>query len=178
MGRKCAKFGYGDYSILGNDSNQKYTLFSGTSSATPVVASCVVILQSYYHSLTGEYLNSAEMIHILQSTGIAQGTGGNIGPLPNMQAAIAYIQTLSRENFTEKPSFNVYPNPFENEINIVGFDNPVNVKTEIYNAVGQKITENNFSGQTIISTENLQAGIYFLKLTENGKTTTRKVVKK
>ncbi len=178
-GQNVLSSGYGTYSTIGGDFNQQYTMFSGTSSATPVVASCVVVLQSYYHSLTGEYLNSAEMIDVLQTTGISQGTGvlGNIGPLPNMQSAIAYVQTLTRTDITEKPSFNVYPNPFENEINIIGFNNPTNVKTEIYNSVGQKVMENNFSNQIIISTENLQAGIYFLKLTENGKTTTYKMLK-
>lgn len=177
-GENVLSSGYGDYSVIGGDFNQQYTMFSGTSSATPIVASCVAVLQSYYHSLTGEYLNSAEMIDILQTTGILQGTGGNIGPLPDMQGAIAYVQTLTRTDITEKPSFNVYPNPFENEINVIGFNNPMNVKTELYNAVGQKVMESNFSNQTIILTENLQAGMYFLKLTDNGKTTTYKVVRK
>lgn len=179
-GENVLSAGYGDYSTIGGDFNQQYTMFSGTSSATPVVASCVAVLQSYYHSLTGEYLNSAEIIDILQTTGIPQGTGvtGNVGPLPNMQAAIAYVQTLTRTDIVEKPSFNIYPNPFENEINVIGFNNPMNVKTELYNAVGQKVMESNFSNQTIILTENLQAGMYFLKLTDNGKTTTYKVVRK
>lgn len=170
--------GYGGFATIGGDFNQQYTLFSGTSSATPIVASCVAVLQSYYHSLTGEYLNSAQMIDILQTTGIPQGSGGNIGPLPNMQAAIAYLETLTRNDFTEKPSFNVYPNPFENQINVVGLNNPVSVKAELYNAVGQKVVEINFSNQTTISTENLSAGIYFLKLIQNQNITTHKIIKK
>lgn len=172
--------GYGDYATIGGDYNQRYIMFSGTSSATPIVASCVAVLQSYYHSLTGEYLDSAEMIDILQITGIPQGTGvmGNIGPLPNMEAAIAYVQTLTRVDISQKPSFTIYPNPFDNRINIIGFNNPTNVKAELYNAVGQKVMESDFSDQTIISAGHLQTGMYFLKLTENGKTITYKVVKK
>lgn len=184
-GENVLSAGYGYYSTIGGDFNQQYVLFSGTSSATPIVASCVAVLQSYYFSLTGEYLNSAEMIDVLQLTGISQGSGGNIGPLPNMEAAIAYVQTLTRTDITEKPSFNIYPNPFENEINVTGFNNPMNVKAELYNAVGQKVMENNFSNQTIISAGNLQSGVYFLRLTENdlsdgsqGKATIYKVVKK
>jgi len=170
--------GYGDYTTIGGDFNQQYTLFSGTSSATPIVASCVAVLQSYYHSLTGEYLNSAEMIDILQTTGIPQGSGGNIGPLPNMEPAIAYVETLTRNDFTAKPSFSVYPNPFENEINVIGFHNPVSVKAELYNALGQKVLESNFSSQTTIPTGNLPSGMYFLKLYQNEKTTTHKIIKK
>lgn len=179
-GQNVLSSGYGDYATIGGDFNQQYTMFSGTSSATPIVASCVAVLQSYYHSLTGEYLDSAEMIDILQITGIPQGTGvmGNIGPLPNMEAAIAYVQTLTRVDISQKPSFNIYPNPFDNRINIIGFNNPTNVKAELYNAVGQKVMESDFSDQTIISAGHLQTGMYFLKLTENGKTITYKVVKK
>ena len=179
-GQNVLSSGYGDYATIGGDFNQQYTMFSGTSSATPIVASCVAVLQSYYHSLTGEYLNSAEMIDILQITGIPQGTGvmGNIGPLPNMEAAIAYVQTLTRVDISEKPSFTIYPNPFDDRINIIGFNDPTNVKTELYNAVGQKVMESDFSDQTIISAGHLQTGMYFLKLTENGKTITYKVVKK
>lgn len=177
-GQNVLSSGYGGFATIGGDFNQQYTMFSGTSSATPIVASCVAVLQSYYHSLTGEYLNSAEMIDILQTTGTPQGMGGNIGPLPNMEAAIAYLETLTRNDFAEKPSFNVYPNPFGNEINIIGFHNPIDVKAELYNALGQKVLESNFSDQTTISTESLSAGMYFLKLIQNQNITTHKIIKK
>src|SRR5690554_4408034 len=177
-GSNVLSSGYGEYATIGGDFNQQYTMFSGTSSATPIVASCVAVLQSYYHSLTGEYLNATQMIDILQTTGTPQGMGGNIGPLPNMEGAIAYLETLTRNDFAEKPSFNVYPNPFENQINVVGLNNPVSVKAELYNAVGQKVVEINFSNQTTISTENLSAGIYFLKLIQNQNITTHKIIKK
>ena len=42
----------------------------------------------------------------------------------------------------------------------------------------QKVLESNFSNQTTISTENLSAGMYFLKLNQNEKTTTHKIIKK
>ena len=170
--------GYGDYAKIGNDFNQQYTQFSGTSSATPIVASCVAVLQSYYHSLTGQYLNAQAMIDIFQTTGIPQAGGGNIGPLPNMQAAIAYVQNLSRNDFADKPSFNVYPNPFDNELHIIGLDNQTDVKIEIYNSIGQRIIEDYFSIEKTISTGNLQAGVYFLKIKTGEKTLTHKVIKR
>lgn len=95
-----------------------------------------------------------------------------------MEAAIAYLETLTRNDFAEKPSFNVYPNPFGNEINIIGFHNPIDVKAELYNALGQKVLESNFSDQTTISTESLSAGMYFLKLIQNQNITTHKIIKK
>lgn len=175
--------GSGDYAKIGGDFNQQYTMFSGTSSATPIVASCVAVLNSYYHSLTGNYLNSAQLIQILQDTGISQGPSidypGNIGPLPNMQAAIAYVQVLSTKGIAEKPSFTIYPNPFETEIYVVGTSiASEDVQAELYNALGQRVSQKTFVGETVILTDGLQKGMYFLKLTQNGKTTTQKVVKK
>ena len=87
-GQSVRSDGYGNFSQIGGDINQAYTSFSGTSSATPVVASCVVVLQSYYFSIHGTYMTSAAMRDLLIQTGIPQGAGGHIGPLPNMQAAI------------------------------------------------------------------------------------------
>jgi hypothetical protein len=86
--------GYGDYYQIGGDFDQNYTMFSGTSSATPIVASCVVVLQSYYHSLTGKYMTSKEMRDLLVDTGIPQGGSKHIGPLPNMKEAIIGIENL------------------------------------------------------------------------------------
>jgi len=96
-----------------------------------------------------------------------------------MQAAIAYVQVLSRNGIVEKPSFTVYPNPFETEIYVVGTNNTSeNVQAELYNTLGQRVSQKTFVGETVISTDGLQKGMYFLKLTQNGKTTTQKVVKK
>ena len=88
--------GYGDYRQIGGDFNQSYTQFSGTSSATPIVASCVVILQSYYYQQTGKFLTGIELRNILVETGIPQGgnTLQHIGPLPNMRAAIQRIDSM------------------------------------------------------------------------------------
>ena len=65
--------GYGDAANIGNDYNQQYTIFSGTSSATPLVASCAIAVQSYYHSQTGGFMSPQEIRTLLQNTGIAQG---------------------------------------------------------------------------------------------------------
>lgn len=90
--------GYGDYTKIGNDFNQGYTYFSGTSSATPIVASCTIILQSYYNALTGDYLNCDEIRKILIETGIPQGGDitKHIGPLPNMETAIDGINEICK----------------------------------------------------------------------------------
>lgn len=171
--------GYGDYIAVGGDFNQNYTTFSGTSSATPIVASCAIVLQSYYHGLTGNYLTSVQMRNLLKTTGIAQGTGGNIGPLPNMQTAIAQVNVLSVQENSNLVVFNVYPNPTKDIITIsTQEDLSGNAKVEITNAIGQQVYASNISvGNNDISVADFQSGLYFVKVINGGKSSVRKIIK-
>ncbi len=119
----------GSYFTVGGDLNQSYTNFSGTSSATPMVASCVIVLQSYYHGLTGNYLSPLQMRNLLINTGIPQGnpSTGHVGPLPNMQSALNAVDAmLSVEDF-DGFSAQFFPNPTEGKLNY-SFSNIENSK--------------------------------------------------
>lgn len=174
--------GTGDLVMIGGDFNQGYTNFSGTSAATPIVASCVVVLQSYYYSLTGLYMTGPQMRQLLQQTGIPQGTGvaGNIGPLPNMQAAISrIIQNLSvseNENF----SFSLFPNPVTGDINILFPEvKDSNAQLEFYTALGQKIAEYKIAqGLTTLNISGFSQGVYFVKVVDGKRTQTKKIIKR
>lgn len=65
--------------------------FSGTSAATPIVASAVVAIQSYAKNTLGMILTPLQMRDLLIATGTAQGSGGHIGPLPNIKRAIEFL---------------------------------------------------------------------------------------
>ncbi|CAM3606858.1 hypothetical protein FSS13T_21530 [Flavobacterium saliperosum S13] len=174
--------GTGDFIMIGGDFNQSYTNFSGTSSATPIVASCVVVLQSYYYGLTGLYLTGAQMRQLLQQTGIPQGTSvaGNIGPLPDMQAAILQInQNLSVAD-NETIRFTVFPNPVTDRLNVLIPQLKDTVaRLEIYTALGQKTAEYTLqAGTNEIAFGNLPQGIYFVKLTDGKRTQVKKIVKR
>lgn len=89
--------GWGDFcvtttgytSLYNGGPHAKYTKnFSGTSSATPIVTSAVVAIQSYAKTVLGKTLTPKEMRKLLKETGTPQGGGGHIGPLPNVGAAI------------------------------------------------------------------------------------------
>ncbi|MEY5048795.1 MAG: hypothetical protein RLZZ175_2154 [Bacteroidota bacterium] len=89
--------GWGDYSVAATGygalynggPNATYTSgFSGTSAATPIVASAVVAVQSYAKNKLGRILSPIEIRNLLVQTGTPQGTGGNVGPLPNVKRAI------------------------------------------------------------------------------------------
>lgn len=170
--------GYGDYSQIGGDFNQNYTNFSGTSSATPIVTACVVALQSYYYSQTSSYMTPSQMRQLLIDTGIAQGTGGHIGPIPNMQAAIELINATLSIKENNQIVFSVYPNPSRDKVTVNLFQDFSAKKVEIYSVLGQKISVKDFEGQSIdLDISTLEKGIYFLKIKSGSKETTKKFIK-
>ena len=94
--------GYGWVQDLTGDDRDYTHNFGGTSSASPIVASAAAILSSVAQAQgDANGLTSTETRTILQNTGTAQETGsgaraGNIGPLPNLAAALAaYVPTAA-----------------------------------------------------------------------------------
>jgi len=174
--------GYGDVLMIDGDLNQGYTNFSGTSSATPMVAACSIVMQSYHKSLTGNYLTSAAIRTILKETGIPQGTAvaGNIGPFPNMETVIQrifndYVLSLSTENRTE---FSVYPNPAQNQLKLMlpnQFSESATI--QIINSLGQLVYQNQLPSSLEVDISNLSNGIYFVKVSDGNQSTTKKVSK-
>ncbi len=117
-GQNVTTTGYGDLTKIYKPAsasappNQEYTSsFSGTSSASPMVAGAIAVINGYFKANisadnangntkgTGRYLPPKLMKLLLKNTGTAQGTGRdtgipttdalhNIGPLPNIRAAL------------------------------------------------------------------------------------------
>ncbi len=92
-GNAVVTAGYGSlYNAEGQ--NLLYTaFFSGTSSASPIVAGACVVLQSAYETLTGTLLTPAQVADFLKATGSPQQDGSNpatenIGPRPDAAAAL------------------------------------------------------------------------------------------
>ena len=84
--------GYGYYAAYGGDPNQYYTDgFSGTSSASPIVTSACLLLQELAVQSFGAPLDPLLLRAVLINTGVAQGSGGHIGPLPDLRAAMTYL---------------------------------------------------------------------------------------
>ena len=89
--------GYGD--LQNTTHNASYTkAFGGTSSASPIVASAAASLSSIAKA-RGMLLTPRDVRARLKATGTAQvfGAGGNIGPLPNLRAAIAGLSTTTAD---------------------------------------------------------------------------------
>jgi serine protease len=87
--------GYGGlYSAEG--SNAWFTsTFSGTSSASPIVAGAVAALQQMYRLQFGTSASPAQVRDILRATGTAQQGTKNIGPLPDLRSARAFVTSTN-----------------------------------------------------------------------------------
>ncbi len=93
-GESVFSLGYGGFEMYGGDLNQAYTsTFSGTSSASPFIASAAVALQQCAIELTGSPLDPEDLRQVLIDTGTPQGSGGHIGPFPNIPEALSALQT-------------------------------------------------------------------------------------
>lgn len=69
----------------------------------------------------------------------------------------------------------VYPNPSNSHFTISGVRGPASV--EIYNGLGAKVYEGSFSGQLQVA-QHWAAGLYFAKITADGKSVVKKLVVK
>ncbi len=172
----------GSYYTIGGDLNQSYTNFAGTSSATPMVAGCVIVLQSYYHSLTGNYLSPLEMRNLLINTGIPQGNPvtGHIGPLPNMQAALNAIDSMLSVQSFEGFSAEFFPNPSEGKLNyaISNLENS-KIDFQFLDVLGRTIKQyEKTTTQGIIDIFDLPSGIYFLKVKSGEIEFTKRIIKR
>ena len=70
---------------------------------------------------------------------------------------------------------NVYPNPVTNGVLFVTSDNNDTKSVAIFDVLGKQVVKTTVNNQGI-NVANLNAGVYIVKITENGKTATRKLV--
>lgn len=74
------------------DPKQFYTSgFGGTSAASPIVVGAVAAIQGIQYANNNPPLDWAEMRELLTSTGTPPAAGHDIGPMPNLQAAITVL---------------------------------------------------------------------------------------
>ena len=185
-GQNVISTGYGNLYSIGDDFNQNYTLFSGTSSATPIIASCAAVLQSYYYDRSeGEYLTSQQIREVLVQTGISQGISTilePIGPLPDMEAAIAYVDANilnNKEYSLNGLQLHVFPNPADDTFTVLleGISGGFEVK--IFNTLGQVVHNHaTVTNKKEINISELKSGMYFVEIKSRNKTYTKRIIKK
>ncbi|MBK1894154.1 S8 family peptidase [Chryseobacterium paridis] len=184
-GQNVLAAGYGDWAKYDNDNNRTYNLFNGTSSATPIVASAAILIQSFNFQQTGQYLTSAKMRTLLINTGIPQGgdLSTKIGPLPNIKAAIQYLEnnktapSISDKALSLAPlKIEVYPNPASNYISVRNSENK-DINFEIFTMTGQLILKGITSTDKKLDVSNLPKGNYLINATDGERRVVEKFIK-
>lgn len=79
---------YGDLFSGEGSTNSFTSSFSGTSSASPIVAGAAAVLQQAFRARFGVSASPAQLRALLRRTGSPQQGAGAIGPLPNLRAAL------------------------------------------------------------------------------------------
>lgn len=180
-GQNVLAAGYGGWATYDGDTNRTYTLFSGTSSATPIVSSAAILIQSYYRQATGQFLTPAAMKNLLVTTGIPQGgvLTTKIGPLPNIKAAIEQLESslvLSARSTNVTPlKIEVYPNPATNSISVRSPEK--NIDFEIINMAGQSILKSSTSSDEKLNISHLPKGTYIINATDGQRRVVEKFIK-
>ncbi|HEU4453428.1 MAG TPA: S8 family serine peptidase [Longimicrobium sp.] len=83
--------GYGCLHWGGSPASAYTGSFSGTSSASPIVAAAAVSIQGYLKATGRPVLTPAQMRALLVATGTPQTGTRKIGPYPNLREAVAHL---------------------------------------------------------------------------------------
>ena len=112
----------------------------------------------------------------VQATGGVQGTGGmaNIPPTQTGSGGVAtsLCTTVGINGNNHTESFiNIYPNPFSTQTILYSDNILKNATLIVYNCFGQAVREiKNVNGQSVtLQRDNLQSGLYFIRLTQENK---------
>ncbi|SDI44473.1 T9SS type A sorting domain-containing protein [Winogradskyella thalassocola] len=111
---------------------------------------------------------------------IPDGTCGGTTPGADIDAVCALFSLpLNTQDFLfDAISVNVHPNPFSDNVTIQYNTSIVDpVLFEIYNTHGQRLLNGSIKNNEKLSLNNLQSGLYYLSLTTNSQTITKKILK-
>lgn len=97
--------------------------------------------------------------------------------IDELKISTATTDFLGTKSFNAIDGLKMYPNPLTG--NILNFSSNANaaMTVQIYDVLGKEVVKGNVVNNTF-NTGNLKAGIYIVKITEEGKTATRKLVVK
>ncbi len=105
-------------------------------------------------------------------------SGGNFGNSESV--TFTAKDALSINDYSLENVVDFYPNPVNNNLNVVFNTINDDVQFEMYNALGQQISKGIFNANTTSHTLSMsqhQSGIYFIKLTSGSRSLTQKIVK-
>ncbi len=97
--------------------------------------------------------------------------------IDDLKIANTFSETLSSDVFNTIDGFKTYPNPVTNGVlNITTSSNDIKT-VEIFDIAGKQVFNQTISNQEV-NVSNLKTGVYMLKVTENNKVSTQKLMVK
>ena len=88
------------------------------------------------------------------------------------------MQSLGANEIDEKQMFKIYPNPFNNEVNI-SLENSEKAELEILDMNGRLVSKKSLNEKkNAVNTAGLNAGMYLFKINHSGKISTVNGIKK
>ena len=165
----------GTASVISNTGGT-ITTANGTSFSSPILAGAITSFWSAFPNKT-----NTEIVQLVKASAdryavsiVTQNNDYGYG-IPDFQAALNTALSSPEFNTT---SFNLFPNPTNNEITISSTDNIVGASIKLYNNLGQLVLEKNIDTQTQkISLQSLNNGIYYYNIASAEKTLYGKLIK-
>jgi subtilisin family serine protease len=155
---------------------------NGTSFSSPVLTGAVACLWQAYPSMTNMQIIEA----IKESASQFSNPDSLLGyGIPNFAAASMILSGVAINNFDNDNSVNIFPNPFNDIIYLLFFSNDTEyVDVDIYDITGKRVLSmpglHRTTGYTYFSIGNvlnLSKGLYILRVSSNGNTYSRKIMK-
>lgn len=103
----------------------------------------------------------------------AEATGGNFS-IDDVVIS-GEIATMSSSSFNEIEGLKMYPNPLKGDILFFSSTANADKSIQIYNILGEEVLKSKIINN-MLNISGLSAGIYIVKITEEGKITTKKLV--
>ncbi|WP_158781494.1 S8 family serine peptidase [Pantoea sp. BAV 3049] len=111
-GERVTTTGYGALQSGNGNVNLSYTNgYNGTSSATPLTAAALAVIQSYAKERYGVFLNTSEMRDLIAASGNSQGVNDRIGYMPDVMAAMERLDAMLDEGIPD-PQPEPEPSPY------------------------------------------------------------------
>jgi hypothetical protein len=93
----------------------------------------------------------------------------------NLKISTIFANVLSTNKFNAISGLNMYPNPVTDG-NLYITSNSNNAKTvTVYDILGKQVL-NTKTSNNVVNISNLKSGAYIVRITEDGKTDTRKLI--
>jgi predicted extracellular nuclease len=156
--------GFSDLSSTGDEVNlydAEFRLVSTSAFGASLVTPGTSIEFDMDGNLTG--------VSVDGTNGAYTSNDGEIGSPGNLPSDISVAEFLT-------DNFSIFPNPAKEQFSVEGFTNQAKVIT-ITNANGQRVMQLNSTASRVkVDVANLSPGVYFVNLTVDGKTATKKLV--